>query len=653
MKWLLALFASICFGLANAQPFTPPPNPPPPTFMTGFLPVVIVNDSGLPDDQIFILVTASEPVTGFGQFVKFTDGVGELVLAEPTMEDVGPTFSVKLSDLPMGSTGRVIYLPPINSALILFSIDKTLVITVNPPHAIVEPNFLAPDQPNYTTIFDMFELAFLPPTVSANPTAVSFFSIPLYAFLSTPTPGSNAGLFQPRNFIMATVESFLNDLSVPPATAQWNNLVLKSDSTILRIIAPEKGMSTTPPLFDRNYLDNEEAYGFSYINFIWTNPNSFYRQNALRLTIPTGSLDTYTGVIKPDNSITFTGTNPSHVVRFFPPTRMGLMTTSDLIFGGLPLYDFETVPGDGVQVSKLFEEAIMVGFVPTTATLTEPFLVSNQNLYYMINPNLPLVGQQTGPWYNLYSKALHSLGFIFTFAFDDALWPQVLLSSPFMDGSTYLGITIGNLTESASAVEITSSQNPSVVGETVTFTATVTGVPATATPTGTVTFIIDGVAGAPIPLVNGKASLQTSTLSVGSHTIVATYSGDAVFPPATSAPLIQNVIAVPAIFPPRNLHVTQVKNKFATQTDVVNIITWQRPLLGITPVLYRIYRNPELTKLIATVPADNKSRFKFKDHNRKPGRTYRYFIVSVDEFGNVSTPAEVVFHGKKRSHSVE
>ncbi|SMH71877.1 Ig-like domain-containing protein [Candidatus Nitrosotalea okcheonensis] len=46
------------------------------------------------------------------------------------------------------------------------------------------------------------------------------------------------------------------------------------------------------------------------------------------------------------------------------------------------------------------------------------------------------------------------------------------------------------------------------------------------TATGTVTFSIDETPQAPVTISGGTATLATSTLSVGSHSITAAYSGD-------------------------------------------------------------------------------------------------------------------------------
>ncbi len=95
---------------------------------------------------------------------------------------------------------------------------------------------------------------------------------------------------------------------------------------------------------------------------------------------------------------------------------------------------------------------------------------------------------------------------------------------------------------------LTSSQNPSTAGQAVTFTATVS-CPGF-TPSGTVTFSIDGTPQTPVALgpVNGQqqAAFSTSGLGVGSHSIGASYAGDADCAPSSAAPLTQTVLAAAA-----------------------------------------------------------------------------------------------------------
>ena len=78
-----------------------------------------------------------------------------------------------------------------------------------------------------------------------------------------------------------------------------------------------------------------------------------------------------------------------------------------------------------------------------------------------------------------------------------------------------------------------SNVNPSVFGQTVNFTAIVSVVsPGVGTPTGTVTFV-DTTTGTTLGTSNvdasGHAVLGVSSLTVGSHTVTATYNGDSNF----------------------------------------------------------------------------------------------------------------------------
>ena len=100
-------------------------------------------------------------------------------------------------------------------------------------------------------------------------------------------------------------------------------------------------------------------------------------------------------------------------------------------------------------------------------------------------------------------------------------------------GSTSAAVTVVVLpvptTKAQTATMLTSSLDPAVSGQSVTFTANVVAMGASiAAPTGVVTFL-DGrtVLGTKTLVGSGVASFSTSSLSVGSHAITASYSGDA------------------------------------------------------------------------------------------------------------------------------
>jgi len=104
------------------------------------------------------------------------------------------------------------------------------------------------------------------------------------------------------------------------------------------------------------------------------------------------------------------------------------------------------------------------------------------------------------------------------------------------NGATF---TVG---KAGTSVSLRSSANPSALGQSVTFTATVAAAaPSDGTPTGTV-FFKDGATVLGSGTVSGgKATLSTSVLAAGSHSITAVYSGNTSYGPSTSAWLAHTV----------------------------------------------------------------------------------------------------------------
>ena len=116
------------------------------------------------------------------------------------------------------------------------------------------------------------------------------------------------------------------------------------------------------------------------------------------------------------------------------------------------------------------------------------------------------------------------------------------------------GSTSSALTEDidgATKTVVTTSGSPSFVGQPVTFTATVTSVYG-AIPNGeTVTFYDGTTVMGTRTTVGGVATYTTSSLTAKTHTIKATYSGDATFLPSSGT-------------------VTEVVNKYTTTTALVS-----------------------------------------------------------------------------------
>ena len=97
-------------------------------------------------------------------------------------------------------------------------------------------------------------------------------------------------------------------------------------------------------------------------------------------------------------------------------------------------------------------------------------------------------------------------------------------------------------------VALTSSADPSVVGQSVTFTATVSLVGAGSSPlNGTITFLDGGTAVVTANVTNGVATWTTTSLTAGTHSITAAFSGNTTANASTSAPLSQVVNSMSTI----------------------------------------------------------------------------------------------------------
>ena len=98
-------------------------------------------------------------------------------------------------------------------------------------------------------------------------------------------------------------------------------------------------------------------------------------------------------------------------------------------------------------------------------------------------------------------------------------------------------ISLGSIPTTTTLV---SSVNPSTFGQSVTFTATVSS-GGSGTPTGTVQFKDGGSTIGSGTLSGGMATLMTSALNAGTHSITAVYGGDTTFAGSTSSVLTQTV----------------------------------------------------------------------------------------------------------------
>jgi uncharacterized repeat protein (TIGR03803 family) len=133
-----------------------------------------------------------------------------------------------------------------------------------------------------------------------------------------------------------------------------------------------------------------------------------------------------------------------------------------------------------------------------------------------------------------------------------SLPPSSLSTGDHTITATYCGVTSPSLSQTVSpagtSTAVASSLNPSMSGQSVTFTATVSS-GAAGTPTGTVTFTDGATTLGTNALSGNTASLATSGLSIAGHTITATYNGDGSFTSSSGAvvQVVTAVVPVPSI----------------------------------------------------------------------------------------------------------
>jgi hypothetical protein len=123
---------------------------------------------------------------------------------------------------------------------------------------------------------------------------------------------------------------------------------------------------------------------------------------------------------------------------------------------------------------------------------------------------------------------------------------QYTVSAAYAGDSNYIaGTSSGStatVTKATTATNLISSLSPATLGQSVSFTAKVTGYQ----PSGTVTFLNGATPLATAPLNgSGQAIYTTTGLSVGEQTITASYGGDANNVASVASPLTEMVNAVP------------------------------------------------------------------------------------------------------------
>lgn len=342
---------------------------------------------------------------------------------------------------------------------------------------------------------------------------------------------------------------------------------LNQDGTMdIALAYPLAGISVNPGLM--TILDTHAAYDPTKIDWpmAFQNPRNnpvLLRQSASTLTVAltTGSNPSVIG----DNLVftaTLTPATGSGAVQFFDGSTSisgaiqltngsASISTSTLALGSHSITARYT--GDNqitASVSPAFMQNVVKGNTSIAVALTAgtnpslvgdsltftasvaPTAVTGSVMFFdgssPISGDLPLVGGSASVTTSALSAGTHSITAQYS---GDATFNMA--TSPAL--SQTVNTPKGNVSIS---IQLNPVTHPPTFGDSLTFTASV----APAAATGTVIFFDNGAAiSGNIPLVGGLASISTSALGAGAHSITVQYSGDANFNPATSAALALNV----------------------------------------------------------------------------------------------------------------
>lgn len=445
-------------------PLPPQPSPPPaPISKAGYLPVVLVNNTGLSNDRVWFVVFGQ--IAGAGScaqgpytFVNFgtpgstttTNPVGQLnALATGNNTPPASDFSYRFSDFATSGNPSfiTIYIPHdpqgVVAGEIMFSIDHSLPLVVkNDSIAVPNPSLMS--DPSYNIVFGQFEFTLLPQTCPPNRlamdcTCVDYFGIPMQFTVHDSGTTITAGVFQTRPNVLLSLQNAFNLGAIGSASqANWNRLILRdpiNPSKILRVLAPGEAIAgpggTNPPLFDPNYFDNP-IYGYSWAEHVWTGANAYYKTHSLSITTFNGNR--FVGKVNP-NTNEFIFNSPVYGTTYTIPwidasgsfdtnsTTTAILNVSNFLPGmtftprnGTPSTFVNANPGPNQMLptpevkdfTKIFCAPFETGTLPgRTDKVTDsgpPSVLVNA--YYSPNPFLPDSGYAFGPWYDLYSLGL-------------------------------------------------------------------------------------------------------------------------------------------------------------------------------------------------------------------------------------------------------
>lgn len=303
-----------------------------------------------------------------------------------------------------------IYVPHLQSGRCMISVNYKLYMPASQA-ADMTWSFLAPSVSdtsdiNNDIIYDKFEYTYdtIAPTGKfwINTTAVDFLSIPMKLSLNGSASGNVSEISRPAIFkiVSDTLTTYDNSLN-----KTWTSLIV-ADQSPIRITSPSLG-----PIFNSTYLDDTSSYNY-ILNLI-----KQYSTDTLYIDCSEVSGSWYGGTIDSTRYWVFTGTHNG--INDTVKINMNTLVSDDFFAPGTSPFDTPNTTIKSILVKNI-TAAFTVNFLPAANndSLVKPYNSAN---FYLNNP-LQNAPANSGPWYNLYTRAVHAaIPIIYAFAYDDVL----------------------------------------------------------------------------------------------------------------------------------------------------------------------------------------------------------------------------------------
>lgn len=430
-------------------PFVPPPPVETcpihvPTMVSGYMPITIANNSGLPASEVFIAVL----VNSNKQYLSFSGGaqkLGAITEFTPISYFSETKYSHPLSFFETSPGIYTFYIPNdgntgvpsssvMQSSRILITLKEPLTYFINHEGNLNVPSDLIATSDNYYILNDKVEFDLgsnAKNRLNMNLTGVDFFGLPLlvqasYKFLfGTTLTEACAKTGMPShvtfNDVFTQYESNLTSL-LPPFDTHWSEIVAKytnpvsagGDVSYLRIFAPATAMGSTQKqtnptkvFFPANYFLSSisDPDTCSWFNAVWkgktkAGKEAFYQNRkptaylVLDATTVNG-IATAKGYELVDGSFRFVvqgGPDNGRTVIFPVPT-----TTMAFLTGAIT--DYEPAIGGSAssdtkkQLLKVFATSIISGIFPLDCkpdqiTITNDYVQAHSSDYFENNSTL-------------------------------------------------------------------------------------------------------------------------------------------------------------------------------------------------------------------------------------------------------------------------